>query len=102
MEFPFRRKAILDAAMCAIRRVGIAGLGKMGLPMAKHLLARGFEVSGCDPAEGARSAARAAGVTLAGSPGELARTAKLVEQGTPSGSRRPAVVEDVTVGDPEK
>jgi 3-hydroxyisobutyrate dehydrogenase-like beta-hydroxyacid dehydrogenase len=50
----------------------------MGLPMAKHLLARGFEVSGCDPAEGARSAARAAGVTLAGSPGELARTAELV------------------------
>jgi len=64
--------------MSAIRRVGIVGLGKMGLPMAKHLLARGFEVSGCDPAEGARSAAGAAGVALAGTPGELARTAELV------------------------
>jgi len=46
--------------------------------MAKHLLAQGFEVSGCDPAEGARSDAGAAGVALAGTPGELARTAELV------------------------
>lgn len=64
--------------MSAIRRVGMVGLGKMGLPMAKHLRARGFEVSGCDPAEAARGAARAAGIALAGTPGELARAAELV------------------------
>ncbi len=39
----------------AIRRVGVIGLGRMGLPMARHLLHAGFEVAGfdLDPARGA-------------------------------------------------
>jgi len=64
--------------MSAIRNVGIVGLGKMGLPMAKHLLAKGFHVAGCDPVEQARTAARAAGVSIADSPGEVARLSDLV------------------------
>lgn len=31
-----------------IRRVGVIGLGRMGLPMARHLLHAGFEVAGFD------------------------------------------------------
>lgn len=33
----------------AIRRVGVIGLGRMGLPMARHLARAGFEVGGFDP-----------------------------------------------------
>jgi 3-hydroxyisobutyrate dehydrogenase-like beta-hydroxyacid dehydrogenase len=58
--------------MSAIRKVGIVGLGKMGLPMAKHLLARGFQVVGCDPA------ARGAGVEMLASPREVAKVSDLV------------------------
>ena len=64
--------------MSAIRKVGMVGLGKMGLPMAKHLLAKGFAVAGCDPAEPARRAARAAGVGIVESPRELAAGSDLV------------------------
>src|SRR4051794_39229027 len=37
--------------MNAIRKIGMLGLGKMGAPMAKHLLARGFNVCGFDPVD---------------------------------------------------
>ncbi|MBW6399575.1 NAD(P)-dependent oxidoreductase [Roseomonas sp. HJA6] len=36
--------------------VGFIGLGMMGLPMARSLVARGFRVLGCDPSEAARAA----------------------------------------------
>lgn len=41
--------------MTVIHRVGVIGLGRMGLPMARHLLHAGFEVVGFDvePARGA-------------------------------------------------
>lgn len=42
--------------MIAIKTVGIVGLGKMGAPMAGHLLAKGFKVNGCDPVDEARRA----------------------------------------------
>lgn len=58
--------------MSAIRNVGIVGLGKMGLPMARHLLARGFRVTGCDPA------VREAGFEILASPREVARVSDLV------------------------
>lgn len=64
--------------MTAISRIGILGLGKMGAPMAKHLLARGFSVSGYDPVDAARQAARALGVCVFDSPGEVAKAAELV------------------------
>jgi len=45
----------MNAASNAIQRVGVIGLGRMGLPMARHLLDAGFEVAGfdLDPARGA-------------------------------------------------
>src|SRR5262245_50911192 len=58
--------------MSAIRKVGIVGLGKMGLPMAKHLLARGFQVVGCDPA------VRRADFEILASPREVAKVSDLV------------------------
>lgn len=64
--------------MTAISRIGILGLGKMGAPMAKHLFARGFSVSGYDPVDAARQAARALGVSVFDSPGEVAKRAELV------------------------
>lgn len=59
--------------MSAIRKVGMLGLGKMGAPMAKHLLARGFEVCGFDPA-----AKAPAGVAALSSPKEVAAASELV------------------------
>jgi len=64
--------------MSAIRNVGIVGLGKMGLPMARHLLAKGFRVAGCDPVEASRAAARGAGVEIVDAPGDLAKGSDLV------------------------
>ncbi|HZQ75626.1 MAG TPA: NAD(P)-dependent oxidoreductase [Burkholderiales bacterium] len=64
--------------MDAIRSVGIVGLGKMGAPMAKHLLAAGFDVAGCDPSEAARGAAAALGVRLLPSPRAVAEACELV------------------------
>ena len=64
--------------MNAINTVGIIGLGKMGAPMAKHLLARGFRVTGCDPVDQARRNAVSQGVSVLDSPGEVARASDLV------------------------
>jgi 3-hydroxyisobutyrate dehydrogenase-like beta-hydroxyacid dehydrogenase len=64
--------------MTAIRKIGILGLGRMGLPMAQHLLSKGFSVAGYDPLEAARRSARELGVALVDSPREVARAAELV------------------------
>ena len=64
--------------MTAINKVGILGLGKMGAPMARHLLARGYSVAGYDPLEAARRNARELGVSVLESPREVARAAELV------------------------
>jgi 3-hydroxyisobutyrate dehydrogenase-like beta-hydroxyacid dehydrogenase len=61
-----------------IRRVGIIGLGKMGLPMARHLRKGGFAVSGCDRHDPARSAAQRLGVTVAATPREVAAASDFV------------------------
>jgi 3-hydroxyisobutyrate dehydrogenase-like beta-hydroxyacid dehydrogenase len=64
--------------MKAIETVGLIGLGKMGNPMARHLIARGFKVVGCDPVAEASAAARALGVRIVASPREAALAAGLV------------------------
>ena len=56
----------------APQRVGVVGLGKMGLPMARHLVAGGFTVVGYDPEEARRTEAANAGVTIAASPKQVA------------------------------
>lgn len=60
------------------KRIGIIGLGKMGLPMARHLLAGGHAVAGHDVAPGAMEAAAALGVTPCDTPAAAARDADLV------------------------
>jgi 3-hydroxyisobutyrate dehydrogenase-like beta-hydroxyacid dehydrogenase len=60
-----------------IRRVGLIGLGKMGLPMARHLVRRGFAVAGFDVDEGAMETAAEAGVQTALSPQAVAAASDL-------------------------
>ena len=55
-----------------IRRVGIVGLGKMGLPMARHLRKGGFEVAACDVSAAARTQAEAAGIKVVANPKAVA------------------------------
>lgn len=71
-------------AVSAARIVGVAGLGKMGLPIAGHLSRAGYPVAGFDVAESARAAATAAGISLCDTPAELAgrAAATLVVVGT--------------------
>ena len=64
--------------MKAITSVGILGLGKMGAPIARHLLARGYGVAGYDPLEPARRNARTLGVSVLDTPREVARATDLV------------------------
>jgi 3-hydroxyisobutyrate dehydrogenase-like beta-hydroxyacid dehydrogenase len=64
--------------MNAIETVGLIGLGKMGNPMARHLLAKGFKVVGCDPVAEVCRKARALGARIAESPREVAQAAGLV------------------------
>src|SRR5260221_13059353 len=64
--------------MKAIETVGILGLGKMGGPIAGHVLARGFKVIGYDPVARLREQAAAQGVRGAASARELARSSDLV------------------------
>lgn len=64
--------------MTPIKTVGLLGLGKMGNPMAKHLLARGYKVAGYDPAPEACARALALGARIVGSPREVAQAAELV------------------------
>lgn len=54
------------------RRVGVVGLGKMGLPMARHMLAGGFSVVGFDPDAERVAAAEEAGIESVASPEEVA------------------------------
>jgi 3-hydroxyisobutyrate dehydrogenase-like beta-hydroxyacid dehydrogenase len=61
-----------------IRRVGLIGLGKMGLPMARHLVRHGFTVAGFDVDEGAMEEAAEARVQTALSPQAVAAASDLV------------------------
>ena len=54
-----------------IRRVGMIGLGQMGRPMSRHLLAKGFEVIGYDVAPAAARKVKALGARIAKSPAEV-------------------------------
>ena len=64
--------------MKSIETVGILGLGKMGCPMAGHLVAKGFKVIGYDPLAQAREKAAARGARSAASAREVARASDLV------------------------
>src|SRR5437763_15034226 len=54
-------------------RVGIVGVGRMGLAMLKHLVKSGYAVSACDISGEQLAKARAAGAATADSPAALGR-----------------------------
>jgi 3-hydroxyisobutyrate dehydrogenase-like beta-hydroxyacid dehydrogenase len=58
--------------MAEIRGVGLIGLGKMGLPMGRHLAAKGFAVTGFDLRADAVTAAKKVGVDSASTPAAVA------------------------------
>ena len=64
--------------MSAAMRIGVIGLGSMGRPMARNLVAAGYAVSGCDISPAAVAAAAQDGVEPAASPAKLARRCELV------------------------
>jgi 3-hydroxyisobutyrate dehydrogenase-like beta-hydroxyacid dehydrogenase len=68
----------------SIGTVGVIGLGKMGLPMAGHLLGAGHSVIGFDPSTAARDAAAGKGIAVAASVAELVQSSacSLVVVGT--------------------
>ena len=72
-------------------RVAVIGLGTMGLPMARNLVAAGHEVVCCDVDAGR---AAALGAPVARSPAEAAARAEVTIASLPS----PAVVEAVALG----
>ncbi len=55
-----------------IERIGMIGLGKMGRPMTRHLVNKGFSVTGFDVTDEAMLAARALGAGTASAPAEVA------------------------------
>ncbi len=55
-----------------VTRTGMIGLGAMGHQMARHMLAKGFAVSGYDVSAEANAKASALGVAIASSPAEVA------------------------------
>ena len=64
--------------MNPIHSVGLLGLGKMGAPMAGHLIRKGFKVVGFDPTPAACAQASALGVHMVPSPAEVARQSDMV------------------------
>jgi 3-hydroxyisobutyrate dehydrogenase-like beta-hydroxyacid dehydrogenase len=75
---PARRAAKAAAKWRPVKSVGLIGLGKMGLPMARHLAQKGFDVTGFDVNSGAAAKARAAGAKIARSPAQVAAASDLV------------------------
>jgi 3-hydroxyisobutyrate dehydrogenase-like beta-hydroxyacid dehydrogenase len=59
-------------------RVGIIGVGRMGLAMAKHLINHGYRLTACDINQESVEKARQMGAAVAKTPAELGRTATFV------------------------
>jgi 3-hydroxyisobutyrate dehydrogenase-like beta-hydroxyacid dehydrogenase len=62
----------------AITTAGVIGLGAMGLQMARHMVAKGFEVYGTDIDQDAMHRASTHGVRLCGSAAEIGDRAEVV------------------------
>ena len=59
-------------------RVGIVGVGRMGLAMLKHLIKHGYPVTACDVDDKQLAKARDAGATTVKTPAEVAPAADFV------------------------
>jgi 3-hydroxyisobutyrate dehydrogenase-like beta-hydroxyacid dehydrogenase len=75
--------------------LGFIGLGRMGLPMARRLLAAGHEVVGFDIQPAARDVAEAAGTRLVASPRAVGDAAGIAFLSLPS----PAIVLQAVLGE---
>ena len=75
-----------------MHRVGLIGIGKMGLPIARNLMERGFEVTGYRRSGSPELAA--AGGTVAGSAAEVAAEAEVLLSIVPDA----AAVEEIICG----
>lgn len=62
----------------AVKTVGVIGLGKMGLPIARHLVKKRFAVVGCDVNPAAIKKARSLGAGTVRTPAEVAAVSDLV------------------------
>ena len=60
------------------QRVGFAGLGLMGRPMARHLLAAGADLAVWNRTRRVAEAMRGTGLTICNTPGDLARRSEIV------------------------
>ena len=72
-------------------KLGWIGVGKMGLPMASHLLAAGHAVAACDLVPALVAAAVARGAQAAPTPAAAAREAEVVFSSIPDDSALRAV-----------
>jgi 3-hydroxyisobutyrate dehydrogenase-like beta-hydroxyacid dehydrogenase len=61
-----------------IKQVGIIGLGKMGLPMTRHMLEKGFEVAGFDLSKERSDMAAKLGARICRNPREVAENSDVV------------------------
>jgi 3-hydroxyisobutyrate dehydrogenase-like beta-hydroxyacid dehydrogenase len=59
-------------------RVGIVGVGRMGLAMLKHLVKQGYQVTACDTDDKQLAKARDAGAAAVATTAEVARAADFV------------------------
>jgi len=57
---------------------GMIGLGAMGYQMARHMVAKGFEVYGIDVQDACNARAKAAGVKIVATPAEVGARAEIV------------------------
>lgn len=64
--------------MPSLKNIGIVGIGKMGRPIARYMIAGGFAVCGFDPAIAACERAAALGIRILPSPKQVARESDLV------------------------
>jgi 3-hydroxyisobutyrate dehydrogenase-like beta-hydroxyacid dehydrogenase len=59
-------------------QVGVVGIGRMGLSMAKHLIRHGYPVTACDLNTKQCELARSAGAVIAATPGDVGKAARFV------------------------
>jgi 3-hydroxyisobutyrate dehydrogenase-like beta-hydroxyacid dehydrogenase len=79
-------------------KLGFVGVGKMGGPMAGHLLKAGHSVVACDLSPALVQAVVARGATAAASAGDVAREAEVVFSSLPDDAALGKVVDDVLRG----
>ncbi len=64
--------------MSQSKTAGIVGLGAMGFQMARHMIAKGYDVHGLDLSAAANEKATAAGAHIVAAPADLADTSEVV------------------------